>query len=340
MTDLLRIEAKGLYCPPADLWIDPSEPVPRAAISHGHADHARAGHGAVLATPETLAIMGVRYGPDFAATTQSAAIGEPVRLGDVTVTFYPAGHVLGSAQIALERRGERVVFSGDYKRQADPTCAPFTPLACDLFITEATFALPVFRHPPLADELAKLVRSRALFPQRPHLIGAYALGKAQRIIAELRAAGIDEVIYLHGALQKLCDLYQSQGIELGALEPIGGKTGKELNGALVLAPPGALNAVWVRRFHDPVIAIASGWMRIRARAKQRGAHLPLVISDHADWPDLCRTILATGAPTIWVTHGQEDALVHWCQEQGLSARPLAMVGFDEDDAEPRAERST
>lgn len=332
MTKLLRQEANGLYCPPADLWIDPSRPVPRAAISHGHADHARAGHGSVLATAETLAIMAVRYGSDYAGTTQIADIAKPLRLGDVTVTFCPAGHVLGSAQILIERRGERVVFSGDYKCTPDPTCAPFAPIACDLFITEATFGLPVFRHPPIQGEIAKLLRSRALFPERPHLVGAYALGKAQRVIAELRAAGVDEVIYLHGALKNLCDLYRSRGLDLGELAPVGRRSGKELNGALVMAPPGALSAMWARRFNDPVIAIASGWMRIRARAKQRGAHLPLVISDHADWPDLCRTILATEAPEVWVTHGQEDALVHWCQQQGLSAHPLDLVGFDEDEA--------
>lgn len=329
--DLLRLDRFGLYCPAADVWIDPTRPVERALISHGHADHARAGHGSVLATAHTLAIMAVRYGVQFAGETQVAELGQPIQLGDVAFTFFPAGHVLGSAQILIERKGERIVFSGDYKRAADPTCQLFEPVKCDVFITEATFGLPVFKHPAVGNEIDKLLASRRLFPDRPHLIGAYALGKAQRVIAEIRAKGVDETIYLHGALKGLCDLYKSHAIDLGNLEPVGRKTGKDLSGALVLAPPGALNALWARRFIDPVIAVASGWMQIRARARQRGAQLPLIISDHADWPDLCRTILETEAGEIWVTHGQEDALVHWCQTQGLTAQPLDMVGYGEEE---------
>jgi len=328
--DLLTLTPAGLYCPAADVHIDPVRPVARALVTHGHADHARAGHGTVLASAETLKIMAVRYGADFAGATQVAAPGEEIALGDVTVSFHPAGHVLGSMQIRLEHGGTRVVVSGDYKRHEDPTCAPFELVPCDVFITEATFGLPVFRHPPAQEEIAKLTASLATFPERTHLVGAYALGKAQRVIAELRRAGYDRPIYLHGALDKLCRLYEAEGVALGPLETVG-RRGKELAGEIVLAPPGQLADRWARRFGDPVTALASGWVRVRARARQRGAELPLVISDHADWDDLRATIRETGAREIWVTHGAEEALVHWCQGAGLAARPLNLIGYGDDD---------
>jgi putative mRNA 3-end processing factor len=332
--DLLRLDARGLCCPAGGFHIDPVRPADRAVITHGHSDHARAGHGAVLATPETLAIMAARYGEGFAGSRQRAEYGETIRLGEVDVTLLPAGHVLGSAQVLLEWRGFRLVVSGDYKRQADPTAAPFEPVRCDAFVTEATFGLPVFRHPPAAGEVDKLLASQRLFPERTHLVGAYSLGKAQRVIRLLRDAGYDAPIPIHGALEKLCRLYVDHGIELGALEPVAGRSRAELAGAIVLCPPSATADIWARRFADPVTAFASGWMRVRARARQRGAELPLVISDHADWDDLCRTIAQTGAEEVWVTHGQEDALVHWCGLRGLRARPLNLIGYgDEGEVE-------
>ncbi len=334
-TDLLCITPAGLYCPPGDFHIDPVRPVARALVTHGHSDHARAGHGAVLATEETLAIMAVRYGERFAGSTQAAALGRPVAMGDVTATFHPAGHVLGSAQIALEAGGLRIVASGDYKRAEDPTCRPFEPVPCDVFITEATFGLPVFRHPDTRDEVRKLLASVRLFPDRAHMVGAYALGKAQRLMALVREAGWDEPIYIHGALEKLTDFYVSRQIRLGDVRKVGAADRAALAGAIVICPPSALQDVWSRRFPDPVTAFASGWMRVRARARQRGVELPLVVSDHADWDDLRRTIKEVGAGEIWVTHGQEDALVHWCGTQGLKAKPLHMIGYgDEGEAEP------
>src|SRR4051794_930510 len=186
--DILTQTPQGLYCPQGGFHIDPLRPVPRALITHGHADHARAGHGAVMATCETLGIMGVRYGADFARATQAAPLREPIRIGDVMVCFVPAGHVLGSAQIVIESGGCRVVVSGDYKRAADPTCDPFEPLPCDVFITEATFGLPVFRHPDVRGEVSKLLHSAALFPERAHVVGANALGQAPRDPALTRAA--------------------------------------------------------------------------------------------------------------------------------------------------------
>jgi putative mRNA 3-end processing factor len=334
--DLLVPTPAGLCCPPGGFYIDPMRPVDRAVITHGHSDHARPGHGAVLATRETLDIMAIRCGLDFAGTTQAVAYGETIEINGVSVTFRPAGHVLGSAQICVERDGLRIVASGDYKDVADPTCAPFEPIACDVFISEATFGLPVFRHGDPAGEIAKLMNSVALFPERAHLIGAYGLGKTQRVIALIRETGYDKPIYLHGALENTTRYYVSRGLDLGELKLVRTTPKTELVGAIALCPPSAVNEVWARRFPDPVASFASGWMRVRARARQRGIELPLVISDHADWDGLTATIAATGAGEIWLTHGEEDALVHWCLMQGLAARPLRLVGYGEDEAEAGA----
>ncbi|WP_342359109.1 ligase-associated DNA damage response exonuclease [Terrarubrum flagellatum] len=336
-SDLLTPTPQGLYCPLADVFIDPVRPVARALITHGHSDHARSGHGAVLATEETLGVMAVRYGPDFAGATEVARLHEPIAINGVTFMFAPAGHVLGSAQIAVEKDGMRIVVSGDYKRARDPTCEAFEPIPCDVFITEATFGLPVFRHPALEGEIAKLLSSVELFPDRTHIIGAYALGKAQRMAALLRAAGYERPIFIHGALEKLMEFYQRHGVDLGEIRLASVKDKKDLRGEIVLCPPSAIQDLWSRRFADPVTAFASGWMRVRARARQRGVELPLVVSDHVDWDDLCATIKEVGAGEIWVTHGQEEAIVHWCGTQGIAARPLRLVGYgDEGEAEPDA----
>jgi putative mRNA 3-end processing factor len=335
--DLLVQTAEGLYSSAGRFHIDPTRPVERALISHGHSDHARSGHGAVLATRETLDIMALRYGAGFAGSTQAAGFGEILRIGDATVSFHPAGHVLGSAQIAVEGGATRIVASGDYKRRADPTCAGFEPVTCDVFITEATFGLPVFRHPETGGEIRKLLESVRLFPERTHIVGAYALGKAQRVMALIREGGHDGPIYVHGALEKLTDYYLDRGVALGDIRKVPADRKEKLAGAIVLCPPGSIQDLWSRRFADPVTAFASGWMRVRARARQRGVELPLVISDHGDWDELTETIRETGAGEIWVTHGQEDALVHWCAMQGLRARPLHLVGYgDEGEAEPES----
>ena len=328
--DLLVPTPAGLFCPPGGFHVDPLRPVDKALITHGHSDHARPGHGAVLATQETLDLMRLRYGEGFAGATQAMRYGESLTLGGVAVSFHPAGHVLGAAQIRVAQNGLRMVASGDYKDVADPTCVPFELVACDVFITEATFGLPVFRHGDPAHEIDKLMRSVALFPERAHLVGAYSLGKAQRVIALIRAAGHDKPIYLHGALETITRYYAAR-MDLGELRAVRGAGKAELAGAIALAPPSALKDVWTRRFPEPVTAFASGWMRVRARARQRGVELPLVISDHADWDGLCATIAATGASEIWVTHGAEDALVHWCGTRGLAARPLRLVGYGEED---------
>jgi putative mRNA 3-end processing factor len=329
--DLLQPTPQGLRCKRGGFHIDPTRPVEKAVITHGHSDHARAGHGAVLATQETLDIMRLRYGDNFAGTTQAIRYGETLNVGGAKVTFHPAGHVLGSAQICVECDGLRVVASGDYKNEPDPTCAPLELVPCDVFITEATFGLPVFRHGDADREIAKLLYSIMLFPERAHLIGAYTLGKAQRVIALIRKAGCDAPIYLHGAVEPITRYYQSRGIDLGDLRLVRDASKSELAGSITLCPPSALKEVWSRRFPDPVACYASGWMRVRARARQSLVQLPLVISDHADWEGLQQTIRATGAGEIWVTHGQEDALVHWCTMQGLKARPLEIVGYGDED---------
>jgi putative mRNA 3-end processing factor len=330
-TDVLTLTPAGLYCVPGDFHIDPTRRVPRALITHGHSDHARAGHDAVMATRETLAIMALRYGEGFARTQQAAGLGEKLTIGDATVSFHPAGHVLGSAQIAIAAKGTRIVVSGDYKRTPDPTCRAFEPVACDLFITEATFGLPVFRHPDVHHEIGKFLASVALFPERAHLLGAYTLGKAQRIVALIREAGYDRPIYIHGAAEKLMDFYAREGIALGDIRKVPLNERGKLGGEIVIVPPGALNDLWSRKFPDPVTAFASGWMRIRARARQHGVTLPLVISDHADWDGLCATIGDTGCSEVWVTHGEEDALVHWAKSQGLDAQPLHMLGYGDEE---------
>jgi putative mRNA 3-end processing factor len=340
--DILMPTPAGLCCKPGGFHIDPTRIVERALITHAHSDHARAGHGAVLATQETLDLMRLRYGENFAGSTQAIGYGESINLNGVTVTFHPAGHVLGSAQIAVEghdlkHNGLRIVASGDYKNVPDPTCTPFELVPCDVFITEATFALPVFRHGDPDGEIKKLLASVALFPERAHLVGAYSLGKAQRVIALIRKAGYTAPIYLHGAMEKITNYYVERGIALGELRLVRGSAKADLAGTITLCPPSALNDLWTRRFPDPLAAFASGWMRVRARARQQGVSLPLVISDHADWDGLTATIAATGASEIWVTHGQEDALVHWCATKGLKARPLDIVGYgDEDETDAAA----
>ncbi len=328
----LKPDGSGLCCMPGAFHIDPTRPVERAVITHGHSDHARAGHGAVLATPETIAVMQARLGTSAAGSFQALRYGAPISLGGVAVRLVPAGHILGSAQVVVEHRGRCAVVSGDYKRRLDPTAAPFELVRCDLFVTEATFGLPVFRHEPDAREIGRLLASVATFPDRTHLVGAYGLGKTQRLIALLRAAGYDRPVWLHGALKALCDLYVSLGIDLGPIALVTDAPNK-LAGEIVLAPPSALKDRWSRRLSDPVTAFASGWMRVRGRARQYGVELPLVVSDHCDWPELVQTIRETEAEEIWVTHGREDALVRQIGLMGKRGRALALVGYEDEEGE-------
>jgi putative mRNA 3-end processing factor len=328
----LKVTEAGLWCEPGQFFIDPARAVDRAVITHGHSDHARPGHRAVLATEETLAIMHERLGEGRAGESQQALrYGEALTINGVTVTLRPAGHVLGSAQVVLEWQGARAVISGDYKTRRDPTCAGFEPVPCDVFVTEATFGLPVFRHPPAEAEVARLLASLRLFPERTHVVGAYALGKAQRLIALAREAGHDAPIFVHGALAPMNALYARFGIDLGDLRPATVANREALKGALVIAPPGAIQDRWARRLSDPVVCLASGWMRVRQRAKRGGVELPLVISDHADWDELNATLDAVAAPEVWVTHGAEEALIHAAALRGIRGRALSLVGRGDED---------
>jgi len=328
---LLCPRPEGLYCPPGDFFIDPTRPVDRAVITHGHADHARAGHGRVLATRATLDIMAVRYGAEFAGSVQAMAYGEVANVDGVEISLVPAGHILGSAQAVARWKGMTIVVSGDYKRRRDPTCAAFEPVPCDVFVSEATFGLPVFRHPPDAEEIGKLTASLAQFPERTHLVGAYSLGKAQRIIRLLREAGWDRPIYVHGAMERLDALYEDHGVDLGPSAPASAAGLGDLAGEIVIAPPSAIADRWSRRFADPVTAFASGWMRVRARARQGGVELPLILSDHADWDELTATVAELSPGELWITHGREEALARWAELNGIPARPLSLVGYEDED---------
>ena len=333
MLNWVKTENSGLSVLPAKAMIDPVSPQPLALITHGHADHARAGHDHVIATPQTLDIMASRYGQNFAQSVTPLAYGEMLQLGQTQISMASAGHVLGSAQVIVDFQDQRLVAAGDYKRAPDPTCQPFEVVPCDVFITEATFALPVCRHPPPEAEIEKLLQAKYLFPDRTVLVGAYALGKAQRIIAMLRQAGYNQPIYIHGALQKLCELYERHGVELGPLRPASagkaGQTQPELVGQIVIAPPSAFASKWAQRLTDPLFAFASGWMQVRQRAKQRGVELPIILSDHADWPDLLTTLSEIKPKEVWITHGREDALLHACAQLGITARALSLIGYEE-----------
>jgi putative mRNA 3-end processing factor len=325
----LQVTPAGLYCVPGRFHVDPSRPVARAVVTHAHADHARPGHEAVLATTETVALMRLRCGEDAATAYQALPYGARLRQGEVTITLHPAGHILGSAQVALEFAGRTAVVAGDYKRQRDPTCAPFAAVRCGLFVTEATFGLPVFRHGDPARQVHRLLASRSADPDRAHLVGVYGIGKCQRMLALLREAGYDRPVFLHGALLGATEVYRRFGLDPGEVVAVR-DTGGRLAGEIVLCPPSALRDRWSRRLADPLTAFASGFMRVRARARQRGVELPLVVSDHADWPALIATVAEVEAEEVWVTHGREEALVYELGRRGLRARALALPGREED----------
>ncbi|STX52077.1 F0F1-type ATP synthase, epsilon subunit (mitochondrial delta subunit) [Legionella busanensis] len=327
----LAIKKEGLYCIPGQFYIDPVCPVDKAIITHAHADHARSGHQAIIAHTATIDIMKVRYTDNCANQLHALSYHEHLLLNDVELYLLPAGHILGSSQVVIEYKGSRLIISGDYKRTFDPTCEGFIAEPCDVFITEATFSLPIFKHPPIEVEVNKLLHSVAIFPERCHLVGVYALGKCQRLIKTLRILGYFETIYIHGALKKLCDYYESQGIKLGHLEPASTLDKHNSQGKIVLCPPSALHDKWSRRFAQVIICMASGWMQIRARAKQKGIELPLIISDHADWYELIQTIHEINPKEVWVTHGREEALVHYATQQGYWAQALHLLGYDDPE---------
>ena len=330
-SEILKLTPSGLYCEAGDFYIDPVRKVSRAVITHGHSDHARPGHGAVLATQPTLDVMKARYGPNFTSSQQSLNYNDPITLAGTSITLKPAGHVIGSAQVIVESAGHRVVVTGDYKRTRDPTCPSFEPISCDIFITEATFGLPIFRHPAPETQILRLLNSVTLFSSRPHFIAAYSLGKAQRLITLLREAGYDEPVYVDRATAKLCALYENHGVPLGTIKPVDQQSENTLKGKICIAPPTMHGTLFGATQNPPITSFASGWLSVRKRAISTGGNLPLVISDHADWRELTETASEVAPEELWITHGAADALIAWATSRGMKARPLSIKGYGQDD---------
>jgi putative mRNA 3-end processing factor len=340
--DLIVQRPEGLYCPAGDFHIDPWRPVPRAVITHAHADHARRGHGAYLASAVSEGLLRARLGAGI--TFQGLAYGQALQVQGVTVSLHPAGHVLGSAQVRVALGGRVWVASGDYflsghDNDANTTCAPFEPQRCECFITESTFGLPIYRWRPQAEVLGQVNAWWAANAQagRASLLLAYSLGKAQRLLAGVDA-GIGPIV-VHGAVAPLNDAYRAAGVALPEalrLEQVADKA--SLRRALVVAPPAVLGSAWTRPLGDFSDAFASGWMQLRGARRRQGLDRGFVLSDHADWPGLHKAIAATGASRVIVTHGEEAVMVRWLQQQGLQAGSFA-TEYGGDDADVPAPAS-
>lgn len=319
--DLIHATPRGLYCPQGDFYLDPWQPVERAVITHAHGDHLRAGNSRYVVAAPGAELAAHRLPPG--AELSPVGYGERLSFGPVTVSLHPAGHILGSAQVRLECGGEVWVFSGDYKRDADPTCAAFEVVPCDAFISEATFALPAYRWVSTGSVAAEIWnwwqsnRNRG----RASVLFAYALGKAQRVLAELTAL-TEEPVFVHGAVASLVDIYRARGIAMLPTLPAGSANAEEYKHALILAPPSASGSPWMRRFGEHRTGFCSGWMRVRGDRRRRGYDRGFVLSDHADWPSLLRTFRDTGARRILLTHGYTDAMTRYLQEQGMNAEAL------------------
>ena len=320
MSDLVVQRPEGLYCPPGDFYIDPWRPVARAVITHAHSDHARIGNAHYLAAQPAVGVLRSRLGE---IDLQLLPYGERIVHHGVTLSLHPAGHVLGSAQVRLEHGGQVWVASGDYKVAPDPTCVPFEPVRCDVFITESTFGLPIYRWRPQADlfdEINRWWRSNQLAGKASMLFG-YALGKAQRLLA-----GVDPTIgpiFTHGAVERLNRDYRTSGLALPATTYAGSGRGVDWSQALIIAPPSAQGTPWMRRFGTVSTGFASGWMQIRGTRRRKAVDRGFALSDHADWPGLLEAIAATGAERVWVTHGYSAELARWLSEHGLEAMALS-----------------
>ena len=327
--DLVVLTPEGLYCPPGDFHIDPWRPVPRAVITHGHGDHARAGMGCYHVVEEGLPILRWRLGEQ---QYRVHALGERVRIGNAVVSFHPAGHVLGSTQVRIEADGEVWVASGDYKRDPDPTCLPFEVVPCDVFITESTFGLPIYRWPAASGVAAEIEAWRAECEANGEaaILYCYALGKAQRVLAEL-AAHTDRPAWLHGAIDAGVQVYREAGVRMLDTRRVADEArGADFAGELVIAPPSAAGSPWIRRFRRAQQGFASGWMRIRGNRRRRNYDRGFVLSDHADWPALLRTVEQTGARRVIATHGDTDALVRVLNERGIDTGVFA-TGYGGED---------
>jgi len=331
---LLRLAELGLYCEAGDFYIDPWQPVARAVITHAHGDHAGWGSSADACSREGEAVLRTRLGPD--ASIRALDWGEAVDMNGVRVSLHPAGHILGSAQIRVEYGGEVWVVSGDYKTDPDPTCTPFELVRCDTFITESTFGLPIYRWTPEAQVFAEI---RAWWTAnrdagRASLLFAYALGKAQRLLAGLADADIGP-IYTHGAVERLNRDYRAAGVRLADTRYASDLPRKhDFTGSMIVAPPSAAGSTWLRRFGDLSTGFASGWMRIRGARRRRSLDRGFVLSDHVDWPSLLATVDATGAQRVWVTHGTREPLVRLLNERGIEALAVASQWKGEEDTDP------
>lgn len=317
---VLELTPEGLFCPAGGFHVDPWRPVPRAVVTHGHSDHARFGHGHYHGAAIGEGILRRRLGADLPFTGHG--YGAPFALGDAKVSLHPAGHVLGSAQVRIEVEGEVWVVAGDYKREADPSCAPFELVPCDGFVTEATFGLPIYRWDPGARVIDDLVAWWEANAQsgRTSLVFCYALGKAQRLLAELGQRN-GRAVFLHGALVSMVEAYREAGVALTPTAAVSDQPKSErFRGELVLAPPSAMATTWMRRFTAPATAFVSGWMRVRGQRRRRGYDRGFVLSDHVDWPDLIRTVDETGARRVICAHGQTDTVARYLREaKGLDA---------------------
>jgi len=331
--DLVVARPQGLYCPPGDFYIDPWKPVSHALITHAHGDHARVGHDHYLAPEEGRLVLQARLGD---IPLQTLPYGQAITHRGVKVSFHPAGHVLGSAQVRLEHAGRVWVASGDYKTGPDATCAPFEPVRCDVFITESTFGLPVFRwqaQQEVFDDINAWWRGNAR-AGRPSVLYAYSFGKAQRVLA-----GIDPSIgpiVAHGAMTLMNDAYRASGVPLPATQSVLDTMPADLKTSLVLAPPSAQGSGWTKRFGDHSDAFASGWMQLRGTRRRRGLDRGFVLSDHADWPGLLEAVSATQAPRVIVTHGYVEPLVRYFSEQGLQAGAFKTEYGDEAEESEQA----
>lgn len=332
MQDLVVQRPEGLYCPPGDFYIDPWRPVSHAVITHAHADHARPGHHHYLAARDSVGVLQARLG---AISLQGLAYGEVVNHRGVQVSLHPAGHVLGSAQVRLAHGGQVWVVSGDYKVSADPTCAPFEPVRCDVFITESTFGLPVYRWPADTELFASINQwwAQQAAAGRVSVLACYSFGKAQRVLA-----GLDPTIgplQVHGAVEPINEAYRAAGVRLPATEPATVRAAREVpTGALVVCPPSAVSGPWLRRFGEASIAFASGWMQLRGARRRGGWDRGFVLSDHADWPGLQAAIAATQAPRVIVTHGQVAVMVRHLTDRGLQAEAFETEYGGEGEPEP------
>ena len=329
-SDLIVLRREGLYCPSGDFYIDPWIPVERAVITHGHGDHARGGMGEYHGTRAGLPILQWRLGEQH---YHAYEYGQRFALGDAVVSLHPAGHVLGSAQVRVECDGQVWVASGDYKRQPDPTCTPFEVVPCNTFITEATFGLPIYRWPGTPDVARDILawRDHCAREGDAAVLLCYALGKAQRVLAELGAL-TDQPAHVHGAIAAGVEVYRSQGIAMLETRLVAdADKGADFAGQLIFAPPSAAGSPWLRRFKRAQLGFASGWMRVRGNRRRRSYDRGFVISDHADWPDLLRTIVATGATRVIATHGNTDALIRVLNDRGIAAEAFS-TQFGEDDA--------